>query len=94
MDRINNQCSALYHEGHIPMCFVYGTPCTYKDREGCEKARELDIRELARVMGCHSQQNKTIVSNNHADGNVYGSSRDNNGYKPADTLRGLEERAK
>ena len=50
--QINNQCQALYHERHIPMCFVYGTPCTYKDREGCEKARELDIRELARVMGC------------------------------------------
>jgi hypothetical protein len=36
------------------MCFVYGTPCTYKDREGCEKARILDIRELARVVGNHS----------------------------------------
>jgi hypothetical protein len=54
MTTINNGCKSLYHEGHIPMCFVYGTPCIYKDREGCEKARILDIRELARVVGNHS----------------------------------------
>ena len=44
MNNIRNGCQALYHEMNAPMCFVYGIPCIYKDRESCEKARELDIR--------------------------------------------------
>jgi hypothetical protein len=77
------------------MCFVYGTPCIYRDREGCEKARELDIRELARVMGCHSQQN--LVVNQEVLGVINQQlSLDSEGSIPlsADTLWGLEERAK
>lgn len=39
----------------------------------------------------HSQENKTIVSKNHADGKVHNSSRDDDGYKTPDTIQDLYE---